>query len=90
MSDTSAMTAPQAAGRTDASADVSCESLQAKTENILTPSTLEKDVPSTSKENTSILNNTSDLSRTEMESSNEQEMLRKRRLQKFSPQPTTE
>lgn len=92
-SNTSATTKPQAASTADASADVSVESPSAKVDDAPTPSTSKEDVPSssTSKENTSALSNTSDLGpRTETESSSEQEMLRKRRLQKFSAQPTTE
>lgn len=77
-----------------ASAEITGENSQVKVENTPTPSTSKENTfPSTSKEDGSTFNEfteLSDLSRTETESSNEQEMLRRRRLQKFSPPPATE
>lgn len=94
-SDTSTMTKPSASSTAHASAGITDENSQVKVENTPTPSTSKENTsfPSTSKEDESTFNefiDMSDLSRTETESSNEQEMLRRRRLQKFSPPPATE
>ncbi|EFN70051.1 E3 ubiquitin-protein ligase synoviolin [Camponotus floridanus] len=92
--DTSTMAEPTASSTAHASAGITDENSQVKVENIPTPSTSKENTfPSTSKEDGSTFNefiDLSDLSRTETESSNEQEMLRRRRLQKFSPPPATE
>ena len=74
--------------------EVGGESSQVKTEDTSIPSTSKENTPpNTSNEDVSIFNESTDiidLSRTETESSSEQEMLRRRRLQKFSPPPTTD
>jgi len=72
-------------------AEVTGESSQVKTKDSPTPSTSKEDssIPSILKEDTSI--ESQDLSNGyEAKSSSEQEMLRRRRLQKFSSQSTTE
>lgn len=93
-SNTSAVTKLQTASTVEANTGINAESPPAQAADAPTPSTSKEDVPSTpntSKENASTLNSTSDLgSRTETKSSSEQEMLRKRRLQKFLVQSTTE
>ncbi|XP_011634835.1 E3 ubiquitin-protein ligase synoviolin B [Pogonomyrmex barbatus] len=87
-SDMSTMSKPGTSGTMNANTEVSSDNSQVKVETSI-PST-SKETASTSilKEDTSTSNDTTDLSRTE--SSSEQEMLRRRRLQKFSPPPTTE
>lgn len=88
------MAKPSASSTAHASAEIIGENSQVKMENTPTPSTSKENTsfPSTSKEDGSSFNEFTDMSdsRTESESSNEQEMLRRRRLQKFSPPPTTE
>lgn len=93
--DTSTMTKPSTSNIAHANAGITGENSQVKTEDTPTPSTSKENTsfPSTSKEDVSTFNESidmPDLSRTETESSNEQEMLRRRRLQKFSPPPATE
>ncbi|KAM0731892.1 E3 ubiquitin-protein ligase HRD1 [Formica fusca] len=93
--DTSTMTKPSTSNIAHANAGITGENSQVKTEDTPTPSTSKESTsfPSTSKEDVSTFNESTDmpdLSRTETESSNEQEMLRRRRLQKFSPPPATE
>lgn len=93
--DTSTMAKPSTSSTAHTSAEITSESSQVKAENTPIPSTSKENTsfPSTSKEDVSTFNESTDipdLSRTETEFSNEQEMLRRRRLQKFSPPPTTE
>ncbi|KYN42790.1 E3 ubiquitin-protein ligase synoviolin A [Trachymyrmex septentrionalis] len=85
-SDTSTMPGPS--GTANTSNGINSDNSEVKVENTPTPSTSKENTPtpSISKEDTSACNDTVDLSRTE--SSSEQEMLRRRRLQKFSSPPT--
>lgn len=77
------MAKPGPSGTTNTNTGVSSDSSQVIVENAPTPSKENTSAPSTPKEDASTSNDTVDLSRTE--SSSEQEMLRRRRLQKFSP-----
>jgi len=80
---------PGPSGTANTNIEINSDSSQVKVGNTTpTPSTSKENTPtpSISKEDTSACNDTVDLSRTE--SSSEQEMLRRRRLQKFSPPPT--
>lgn len=81
------MAKPGPSGTANTNIGVNSDSSQVKIENTPTSSTSKESTstPSISKEDASC-NDTVDLSRTE--SSSEQEMLRRRRLQKFSPPPT--
>jgi len=86
MPDVSAATQPS-----NTNAGITDENTQIKTKDSSIPSTSKEDssTPNISKEDTSI--ESQDLSNGyETKSSSEQEMLRRRRLQKFSSQPTTE
>lgn len=86
----------QNVNNTDASAEIQGKSSPVRTENTSIPSTSKENASTSSilNENASTSNQFNDtaefLSTTETTSSSEQEMLRRRRLQKFSPSPTTE
>lgn len=86
-SDISTMAKPGPSGMANTNTGVNSDSSQVK-ENTPVPSTSKEhpSTPSISKEDASTCNDTVDSSKSE--SSSEQEMLRKRRLQKFSPPPT--
>lgn len=82
------MAKPGTSGIANTNIGANSDSSQVKIENTSIPSTLKENTsaPSILKEDAPTCNDTVDLSRTE--SSSEQEMLRRRRLQKFSPPPT--
>lgn len=89
------MAKPSTSNTAHANAGITGENSQVKAEDTPTPSTSKENTsfPSTSKEDVSTFNESTDmpdLSKTETESSKEQEILRRRRLQKFSPPLTTE
>lgn len=79
------MAKPGPSGTANTNIGVSSDSSQVKIDNTSSTSKEDTSTPSISKEDTSC-NDTVDLSRTEF--SSEQEILRRRRLQKFSPPPT--
>ncbi|XP_072753753.1 E3 ubiquitin-protein ligase synoviolin B [Anoplolepis gracilipes] len=94
-SDTSAMAKSSTSSTAHVSAGITSENSQIKAENTSTPSTSKENTSfsSTPKEDVSTFNKSTDMpdsSRTETESSNEQEILRRRRLQKFSAPSATE
>lgn len=85
-SDISTMSKPGPSGTANTNSGVSSDSSQVKIETPTSSMSKENASTSVPKEDTSTCNDTVDSSRTE--SSSEQEMLRRRRLQKFSPPPT--
>ncbi|KAL0107676.1 hypothetical protein PUN28_014763 [Cardiocondyla obscurior] len=87
-SDMSATAKPGPSGATSATNSVNSDSSQIKVESAATSSTPKENASTSSiaRDDASVCSDTIDLSRTE--NSSEQEMLRKRRLQKFSPPPT--